>query len=137
RRILFLARTEALHLVRDRASLVQILIAPVIQLLILSNAATFSIENTPTYVVDYDRTSTSRGLADRFAASGHFRIIGQTPSAAEAENLLLHGEVTMVITVPRNFEKSLVRTGRAQVQLVVNAEKGSAAGIVGSYAGRI
>jgi ABC-2 type transport system permease protein len=137
RRILFLAKAEALHLVRDRASLVQILIAPVIQLLILSNAATFSIENTPTYVVDYDRTSTSRGLVERFAASGHFRIIGASSSIEQAQDLLLHGEVTMVITLPLDFEKSLVRAGSAHVQLVVNAEKGTAAGIVQSYAGRI
>ncbi len=137
RRILFLAQTEALHLLRDRASLVQILIAPVIQLLVLSNAATFRIEDTPAYVVDYDHTSTSRGLADRFGASGHFRIVGQTASAEAAQDLLLHGDVTMVITVPAGFERSLVRTGVGRVQLVVNAEKGSAAGIVGSYAGHI
>jgi ABC-2 type transport system permease protein len=137
RRIMFLAQAEALHLVRDRASLVQVIIAPVIQLLILSNAATFSIENTPAYVVDYDRTSTSRGLVDRFAASGHFRIVGQSSSVEAGQDLLMRGEVTMVINVPQDFEKSLVRTGNARVQLVVNAEKGSAAGIVQSYAGRI
>ena len=34
RRIVFLAKAEALHLVRDRASLVQILIMPIIQLLV-------------------------------------------------------------------------------------------------------
>jgi ABC-2 type transport system permease protein len=39
--------------------------------------------------------------------------------------------------VPHDFEASLVRTGRAPVELSVNAEKGSAAGIVQAYASRI
>jgi len=137
RRILFLARAEVLHVVRDRATLAQVLVVPVVQLLILSNAATFQIANTPTYVVDFDRTSVSRGLATRFAASGHFQIVGQSLSPELANEALLGGDVTMVLTIPRDFETSLVRTGAAPVALAVNAEKGSAAGIVQSYAGRI
>jgi ABC-2 type transport system permease protein len=137
RRILFLARAEALHVVRDRATLAQVLVVPVIQLLVLSNAATFQIRNTPTYVVDFDRSTASRGLVERFAASGHFRVDGQSASPDLANEALLRGDVTMVLTVPPDFESSLARTGMAPIQLAVNAEKGSAAGIVQSYASAI
>ena len=47
RRILFLAQAEVLHIVRDRATLAQVLVVAVVQLLVLSNAATFEIRNTP------------------------------------------------------------------------------------------
>ncbi|MGH9315241.1 MAG: ABC transporter permease [Vicinamibacterales bacterium] len=137
RRILALARAEVLHVVRDRATLAQVFMVPIIQLLVLSNAATFAIRDTPTYVVDFDRTSTSRGLVTRFGASGHFRIVEQSASPDLADEALLDGSVTMVLTIPDDFESSLVRTGAAPVQIVVNAEKGSAAGIVQAYAGRI
>jgi ABC-2 type transport system permease protein len=137
RRILSLARAEVLHVVRDHATMAQVLIVPIIQLLVLSNAATFAIRDTPAYVVDLDRTVTSRGLVRRFAASGHFRIVEQSDSQALANDALLDGRVTMVLTIPDDFESSLVRTGSAPVQIVVNAEKGSAAGIVQSYAARI
>jgi ABC-2 type transport system permease protein len=137
RRILFLARAEVLHVVRDRATLAQVLIVPIVQLLILSNAATFQILNTATYVVDLDRTSTSRGLITRFAASGHFQVTGQSASLDLANEALLRGDVTMVLTIPRQFEYDLVREGAAPIELSVNAEKGSAAGIVQSYAASI
>jgi ABC-2 type transport system permease protein len=137
RRILFLAHAEMLHVVRDRATLAQVLIVPIVQLLVLANAATFLIRNTPTYVVDLDRTSTSRGIVTRLAASGHFRILGASASTDLANEALLAGTATMVVTVPHDFEASLVRTGRAPVELSVNAEKGSAAGIVQAYASRI
>src|SRR5256885_13248243 len=73
---LILSWNEVLHVVRDRATLAQVLLIPFIQLLILANAATFEIRDTPLYVVDQDHTSVSRGLVTRFAASGDFRIAG-------------------------------------------------------------
>jgi ABC-2 type transport system permease protein len=76
RRILFLAQAEVLHIVRDRILVAQILVVPIVQLLILSNAATFQIRNTSIHIVDLDRTSTSRGLASHLAASGHFPDCG-------------------------------------------------------------
>ena len=57
---------------RDRATLAQVLVLPIVQLLMLSNAATFEIRNTPIYIVDFDHTSASRGLVNRFAGVGPF-----------------------------------------------------------------
>jgi ABC-2 type transport system permease protein len=134
RRILFLARAEMLHVVRDRATLAQVLVLPILQLLVLSNAATLQVSDTPTYVVDADRSSLSRGLITRFRASGHFRVEEQSASPELADQALLRGDVTMVLTIPHDFESSLMRTRAAPIQLAVNAEKGSAAGIVQAYA---
>jgi ABC-2 type transport system permease protein len=58
-------------------------------------------------------------------------------STSLADEALLQGDATLVLTIPADFESSLVRTGAAAVQLGVNAEKGSAAGIVQSYASQI
>jgi ABC-2 type transport system permease protein len=126
RRILFLARAEVLHIVRDRTTLAQVLVVPIVQLLVLVNAATFVIRDTPTYVVDYDRTSASRGLINRLAASGHFRILERSASLPRRTTRSWK-DGHLVVTIPHEFESSLVRTGRAPVQLVVDAEKGSAA----------
>jgi ABC-2 type transport system permease protein len=137
RRVLILAWTEVLHVVRDKATLAQVLLIPFVQLLILANAATFEIRDTPLYVVDQDHTSSSRGLVTRFASSGDFRIAGASPSVDLANERLLAGDVTMVLTIPHDFERDLVRTRAATVQLVVDGEKGMAAGIVQFYASRI
>jgi ABC-2 type transport system permease protein len=88
-------------------------------------------------VVDFDRTTTSRGLVNRLAASGHFQIVGAEPSFDRANDAILAGTVTMAVVIPHDFEVSIVRTGVAPIELSVNAEKGSAAGIVQSYASRV
>jgi ABC-2 type transport system permease protein len=137
RRTLVLARAEVLHVVRDRATLAQIIVMPLIQLLILSNVATFAIRQSPVYVVDFDRSSTSRGLVSRLGASGLFNIVGQSESPAAADDAMLRGRVTLIVTIPRDFEAALLREGTGAVHLDVNSEKGSAAGIVQSYAAQI
>jgi ABC-2 type transport system permease protein len=137
RRILFLAQAEVLHVVRDRTTLAQVLVVPILQLLVLANAATFAIRNTPAYVVDLDRTSASRGLVNRLAASGHFALVGESGSPALGDETLLDGAATAVLTIPHEFERSVAQMGEAHVELVVNAEKGSAAGIVQAYAAQI
>jgi ABC-2 type transport system permease protein len=137
RRILYLAQAEVLHILRDRVLLAQVLVVPVVQLLVLSNAATFEIRNTPIHVVDLDRSPASRGVVNRLAANGHFDIVDDTPSTVRADEGLLRGAVTMAVVIPHGFESSLVRTGVGEVQLSVNAEKGSAAGIVQTYASRV
>jgi ABC-2 type transport system permease protein len=137
RRILALARAELLHVVRDRATLAQVLVLPIVQLLVLANAATFQIRDTPTYIIDLDRSTMSRGLVNRLTASGHFRVIGSSASLDLANDALLAGEATLAVAIPARFEKDLTRDRMGTVELSVNAEKGSAAGIVQGYAGTI
>jgi ABC-2 type transport system permease protein len=134
RRTLALARAEVLHVVRDKATLFQIVIVPVIQLLILSNAATFAIERSPMYVVDMDHTPASRGVVNRLVASPYFEVAGWAPSGAPANEAMLRGDVALTLTLPRGFEESIVRNRATAVHLDVNAEKGSAANVVQSYA---
>ena len=137
RRILFLAWAEVLHVVRDKATLAQVLVVPVVQLLILSNAATFAINNTPTAIVDHDRTAVSRGLVDRLRASGHFRIVDAAASPDTAARALDSGDITLAVMIPRGLEADIVRYGAGDVQFVLNGEKGTAAGVVQAYAAQV
>jgi ABC-2 type transport system permease protein len=137
RRTLVLARAEVLHVVRDRATLGQIVMLPLVQLLVLSNATTFAIRQTPIWVVDHDHSSVSRGLVSRLGASGLFRVEGASTSSDAADDALLHGRATLVLTIPHDFARTLERVGSDAVHLDVNAEKGSAAGVVQSYASQI
>jgi ABC-2 type transport system permease protein len=104
---------------------------------VLSNAATFEIRNTPIQIVDFDRTPASRGSSTTSPPTATSRSSTRTPSLDRVEERLLDGSITMAVVIPRDFEKSLVKTGMAPVQLSVNGEKGSAAGIVQAYATRV
>ena len=82
--------------------------------------------------IDHDRTALSRGLVGRLGASGHFAVTGAT-SYRESEDALLHGRATVVLTIPEGFEASIRRARVSDLQLTINADKGSAAMVVQGY----
>jgi ABC-2 type transport system permease protein len=133
----FLLRKEYLQIFRDRFMVAQMLLLPCIQLAILANAATFEVKGARLMVVDEDHTSSSRGLIDRFVASGRFELARRPTSANGADEAMLRREAGAILRVPADFERDLVRARAASVQLVLNAEDGAAAGVTLGYAQRI
>ena len=132
-----LLRKEFLQLFRDKFMLRQMMTMPVVQLLILSSAATFEIKSAQTYIVDLDHSQTSRALVDRLRAGGRFVIAGASPSMGLANEAMLARDVGLIVAIPPDFERNLVRTRTASVQLVLNAEDGAAAGVTQAYAAQI
>jgi len=137
RTVFFLVRKEFLQIFRDRTTVFQIFMIPIIQLLVLSNAATFDVKQVRMLVVDEDRTTVSSGLVQRLEGGGQFKVVRYEPADAGVEHALLDREVTAVLHIPRRFEEDLVRRGVAPVQLVLNAEEGATSGIVQSNANAI
>lgn len=134
RTVFFLVRKEFLQVFRDRTTVFQIFMIPIVQLLVLANAATFDVKQVTMLVVDEDRSTVSTGLVQRLGAGGQFRVVRYEATDAGVDHALLDREVTAVLHIPRRFEEDLVRWGRAPVQLVLNSEEGATAGIVQSYA---
>ncbi len=121
---------EFLQVFRDRATAVQILIIPVLQLLILSNAATFDVPRARMLVVDEDRSTASARLIDRLDGSGRFSVVAVVPTETGVEQAFLDREARAVLRIPRGFERDLVRTQQSTVLLSLDAEDGAAAGIL-------
>lgn len=137
RTLRFLLRKEYLQIFRDRLMVAQMLLLPVIQLALLANAATFEVRAAHLVVVDEDASATSRGLVDRMRAAGRFELVAVTGSAERADEAMLRRDAAAILRIPRDFERELVRTRTAPVQLILNAEDGAAAGVTLTYAQQI
>ena len=137
RTLRFLLRKEFLQIGRDRTMVAQMILMPIVQLFLLSSAATFEVRRADLYVVDLDRTALSRGLVERLVASRRFVPAGASASMAAANDAMLDRRADVILRIPRDFERDIVRSRAAPVQLVLNAENGAAAGVTQSYAGQI
>ncbi|HEX2220281.1 MAG TPA: ABC transporter permease [Gemmatimonadales bacterium] len=137
RTVFYLVRKEFLQIFRDHTTVFQIFMIPVVQLLVLANAATFDVKQVAMLVVDEDRTTVSAGLVQRLEGGRQFRVVRYEPIDAGVDHALLDREVTAVLHIPDGFEEDLVGQGGAPVQLILNSEEGATAGIVQSYAAAI
>ncbi len=137
RMLRFMLRKEFLQIFRDRVMVLQMFMMPMVQLVLLSNAATFEVKSAELFVVDLDRSSESRALIQKLQASGRFVTVGASPSMAVANEAMLSRKAGIIVGIPAGFERDLVRNHRANVQLILNAENGAAAGVTQSYAAQI
>jgi len=132
--VFYILQKEFLQIFRNRAMLPIIFALPVIQLVILSYAATYEIKSTTISVVDDDRSRTSRELVETLEASGYFRVFDRPASMRRADETMLRGHASMILRIESDLERNLRRDGIGRVQMILNAEDGSAAGVIQAYA---
>ncbi len=125
----FIIQKEFKQIFRNKAMLPIIFILPLIQLLILSNAATFEVKDVKFSFIDHDHSSMSRGLVEKFSASPFFNIVNDFPSSSMAVTAMLKGEVDVILEIPNHFERDLSKNKGASLGLSINAIDGAAAGI--------
>lgn len=114
-----------------------ILLMPVIQLVILGNAATFELKNINIMIVDKDLSSASRELSAKFSNSPFFNIQGFEDHEAACEEAMQQGSSDCYLVIPDDFEKHIINSDGAKLQLVVNSINASAAGLTSAYCNSI
>jgi ABC-2 type transport system permease protein len=134
RTVLFLVQKEFLQIFRNKTMLPLLFVMPVVQTLLLSFAANYEIKNLALAVVDHDLSPASRQLVAKFSASDYFKIKQMTFSAKDADHAMADDRVDMILEIPAQFERNLVREGTAPVSLTANAINATKAGLGMGYA---
>ncbi|WP_291910480.1 ABC transporter permease [Chitinophaga sp. CB10] len=129
----FLLQKEFRQILRDRIILAMIFAMPTIQLIILPLAANFEVKDIKVVVVDHDHSTLTQRMLGKLGAGGYFRITGAVSSYAEALRYVERNEADVVMEIPADFERNLVREGRQQVSLSIDAINGARASIGGAY----
>ncbi len=134
RTIRFILQKEFLQIFRNRSMLPIILIAPMIQLLVLSFAVDYEIKNIKLFFVDQDRSQFSRLLYNKFYGSDYFIIEGYSTNSKDAKESIQRGECDLALIIDQDFERKLYKYGNADAQLIMNAIDGTKAALSSSYA---
>ncbi len=132
-RLLVLIWKELLELRQDPRMLPIVFIAPILQLTVLGYAISTDVKNVPTVLVDGDRSTGSRTLAEAFDASPYFTIEYTASSVDEAARWLETGQAWMVLAIPAGYGRD-VQAGRpAVVQVVADGTDANSASLALSY----
>jgi ABC-2 type transport system permease protein len=135
--IRYIIQKEFKQIFRNKAMLPLIFVLPLIQLIILSNAATFEVKNIAFSYVDNDKTSFSRELIEKFEASSYFNVLTSFPSHEIANSAMLKGEVDVILEIPLHFERDLSKNKKTELLVIINAIDGAAAGVENVYINQI
>ncbi|MFA5514047.1 MAG: ABC transporter permease [Sphaerochaetaceae bacterium] len=137
RTIKFIIEKEFKQIFRNKMMLPIIFVMPIIQLLILSYAATFEIKNVSLGVIDMDQSNSSRELVHKFSASPFFNIEAQDFDMKKLELQMKRGDLEQIIYINTGFEEQLRAGEGPQLQIITDAINGSAANLMSYYASAI
>ncbi|GGG98418.1 ABC transporter permease [Polaribacter pacificus] len=132
--ILYIIQKEFKQIFRNKGMLPIIFILPLLQLVILSNAATFEVKNIKFGYIDKDHSPSSRALIEKFNASTYFNVLADYQSETVASSAMLNGEVNVILEIPTHFERDLQKEKSNHLGILINAIDGAAAGVQKVYA---
>ncbi len=135
--ILFIIQKEFKQIFRNKGMLPIIFIMPILQILILSNAATFDIKKIKMAYVDHDKSTFSRELISKFQASPYFVVTADFPASKLGLDAIQQGKAAVLLEIPTDFEKDLIKDKESSLSIQVNAINGAIAGIENSYVNQI
>lgn len=107
---------------------------PILQMIIFGYAVNLDVEHVRLAWMDPDRSSHSRELRHRFAASPYFQLVAEPSSDSEAERLLDRGDAQAVVRLLPGFGENLARGRQQDVQILLDGANSNSAGIIASYA---
>ena len=136
-RLVELLRKEFRQMFRDPRSKRLLFLSPVLQLLIFGYAVTTDVRHARLFVVDHDRTETSRALIDALTAGGYFDVAGRGNRPRDMVAALDHGDALMAIEIPVGFADDIASGRSASLQLLVDGTTANTANVALGYATQI
>lgn len=133
RTLKFLLRKEIRQIFRDPTIIRLIFMMPVIQLMILPWAADYEIKNIKLAVVDQDHSEYSRKLINKITSTGYFILTDYSTSFEHSMAKIEQNEADLILQIPANFEKDLVKEDEASLFMALNAINGVNANLGGAY----
>ena len=137
RQLLILIRKEFRQIFRNKSILAIIFVAPMMQLIILPLAANYEIKNISLAVVDHDHSTLSRDFLKDITSSGYFRMLSYGEDYRKAYEEIEKDNADLLIEIPANFEKTLIRENQEKIFIGINAINGTKAGLAGTYLSQI
>ena len=126
-------RKEFFHILRDRKTLLVLVVLPISQLLIFGFALNSSLTEMPTAVLDMSNDRMSRQIVSEIDASSTFKIVEYVSSMQEVDELFKSGKLSLVLVFMPGFEREIKRTGKGNMQVIRDASLQINASTLESY----
>ena len=134
RRVLAVARKEALQVWRDPRSLMIALLLPLMQMFLLGYGIKLDVQHIPLCVVDQEGSQRSQELLRRFAASKYFDLQEISATAQLAGRRIDEGRCRIAVVIPPRLSQQIAESGSATLQVLVDGTDSNTATIAAGYA---
>ncbi len=130
-------KKEFHHILRDRRTILILLVMPVVQIILFGFAISNEVKDTPMAILDTSKDEATRQITEQLAASKFFTLVSELHSTEEIEKAFQKGDVKLVVVFSDDFQRNLFHTGEAAVQIIADASDPNQASTFTNYASNI
>jgi ABC-2 type transport system permease protein len=130
-------RKEVRHLLRDRQTLLILLLLPLAQVVLFGFAVRTDIDNVRIGIVDPMPDPATRALRSRFEHNGRFEVVATPDRAGALDDLFRRGAADVGVTLPTHLARDLGRGDVAPIQIITDAADPNSGVIMQSYTAAI
>jgi len=129
-----LLRKEVFHILRDRRTLVVVIMLPVVQVILFGSAIRTDVTHVRLAVVDPAPDYQTIALRNRFAAAGVFTTVAVVARADALEPLFQSGRAQEAIVFEPGFASDIARGDPARVGIITDAVEPNSGSLLQAYA---
>jgi len=137
KQLLSFIRKEFYHILRDRTTMMILLLMPVIQIILFGFALTNEVKNTEVAVLSPTNDDASNDIIRKIDASAYFDVVTRIQNTDEIQPAFRDGKAKLVVVFEDHFAEKLHQTGKAHIQLIADATDPNAATTFTFYASNI
>jgi ABC-2 type transport system permease protein len=137
RTLYYLLQKEFIQIIRNKTILRLIFILPVVQLLVLVNAATMDMRNLELVINDQDHSSLSNQLISKIEGSPFFVLKQMLPDVTTGREYIESGKADLFLVLPADLEKNVINGSSGSIQLLTNAINSQQAQLGHAYLQRV
>ena len=120
RQFLAFIKKEYYHIVRDRWTMVILLVMPILMLTLFGFAITTEVRNMNIAICDPSKDVATRAIVDKLKESAYFKVTRFLSSPDEIDGAFKSGDLGLVVVFGARFAEEMQWTGKAQVLLVAD-----------------
>jgi len=129
----YLLEKEFKQIIRSRFLPKFIIVFPFMALLILPLAANFEVKNINISIVDNNHSTYSERLIQKILSSGYFKLTDYSVNYSDALESVELDKADIVLEIPPDFEKDLVKEKSTTVLISANTVNGMKGGLGSAY----
>jgi ABC-2 type transport system permease protein len=124
---------EFYHVFRDKRTLLILFGLPVVQIILFGFALNSEVKNIGITFLDNARDNNSQQIINRIETSSYFLVKEPVLNYADIEKRFKESSIKCALIFPPDFSNDLVRSGKAQVQVIADASDPNTATILVNY----
>lgn len=118
RQFLSFVRKEFQHILRDRRTMLIVLLMPVVQMILFGFAVSTEINNARVMIAGDMSDSVVKKIAERIDRNKYLEVVGWLSSVSEADARFRKNRTDVVVCFEQDFGRKLIADGHADVKII-------------------